>query len=45
MFVYFVMLVLNCYDCVLIIGGGDGLVFCDVLKWFVKYVILVDLDG
>ncbi len=45
MLVYPAMLASNRHDRVLIIGGGDGLALRDVLKWPVKHVTLVDLDG
>jgi spermidine synthase len=45
MLVYPAMLASNRHDRVLIIGGGDGLALRDVLKWPVKQVTLIDLDG
>ena len=45
MLVYPALLASNRHDKVLIVGGGDGLAMRDVLKWPVKAVTLIDLDG
>ncbi|KTF10302.1 spermidine synthase [Pseudoalteromonas sp. H105] len=45
MLVYPALLASNRHDDVLIVGGGDGLAMRDVLKWPVKAVTLIDLDG
>ena len=45
MLVYPALLASNRRDKVLIVGGGDGLAMRDVLKWPVKAVTLIDLDG
>ena len=45
MLVYPALLASNRHDDILIVGGGDGLAMRDVLKWPVKEVTLIDLDG
>ncbi|KPH56829.1 spermidine synthase [Pseudoalteromonas porphyrae] len=45
MLVYPAMLASNRHDNILIVGGGDGLALRDALKWPVKKVTLIDLDG